>query len=221
MKKFLVLLCLSVLCCLFNNTKALADVNDFIPHKMIVQFEQDFSSTTPSKSFSVVIDDNYTFPNIKPVDKGTKLFLELVSVEPEAVGKRDATVMAKVAKAYFPATDKTVTVNNPKAVVKFSKYEKLDVADKAVDTSITVANHFVKNITMPARFIKGVAKNKDGDRLKSGAKEAYDSSVLSYTGKGDPLVLKTGDLATLTFYTKNTNPEANTTEQKESQPENQ
>ena len=84
----------------------------------------------------------------------------------------------------------------------FSKYEKLDVTDKAINTGKSVANHFVKNITYPVQFVKGVAQNKSGDRLKSGWDEAYDASPLSYAEKGKPLELQSGDLATLTFYSK-------------------
>ena len=50
---------LLLVCFLFNTTKAFADVVDYVPHKMTVQFEQAFSSNNPVDEFSVIITDDY------------------------------------------------------------------------------------------------------------------------------------------------------------------
>lgn len=202
MKKFLGILFVLFMSVMFSNLQVFADAVDYIPHKMTVQFEQDFSTNNPPKEFSVIINDNYEFPNVRPIEKGTQVFLEVTKVSQAKRAKMDASFQARIVRAYIPSTDETIIVNNPKAIVKFSKYEKLDVTDKAVNTGISVANHFVKNITYPAQFVKGAVQNKEGNMLKSGLNAAYEASPLSYIEKGEALELQSGDLATLTFYSK-------------------
>ena len=202
MKKFFSMLSALFMIVMFSNTQAFADAVDYVPHKMTVQFEQDFSTDNPPREFSVVINDNYEFPNVRPIEKGTQIFLEVTKVSQAKRAKMDASVQARIVRVYIPSTDETINVNNPKAVVRFSKYEKLDVADKALNTGISVANHFVKNITYPAQFVKGAVQNKEGNMLKSGFNAAYEASPLSYIEKGESLDLQSGDLATLTFFSK-------------------
>lgn len=191
---------------LFINLKAFAtDVTGYIPHKIIVQFEQGFSTDNPPSDFVVITNDDYNITNSRTLEKGTKIYVHLRKVSKEKIGKQSASAEAVISKVWIPSTNKTINVAkiNPNAIVKFSKYEKLDIADIAVDTGITVTNFFVKNITYPAHFAKGVIKNETGNRLESGVKETYDSSVVSYLSKGEAFIVKSGDLATLTFYTKN------------------
>ena len=201
MQKILKLL-LVIICILFNITIARADVRDYIPHKITVQFEEDFSSEYPPKSFNVTVYEDYYIKNMGMIAKGTVLYLEILKVSDAKRAKRDASVEARIVKVYSPINDETVNVNNPRAIVKLSKYKELDKGNVATNVGITVANHFVKHITYPAHFVKGVVKDKEGNRLKSGVKEVYDSSILSYVEKGEELNLQAGDLATLTYYTK-------------------
>jgi len=212
MMAFMCVFCISI------NANA-GDVTGYVPHKIIVEFQDDFSSKAPAKNFSVVLTKDCTVPNTRDVSKGTILYMEVTKISKEKVGKIDASVMARIIKVYVPEEDKTIDVAsiNPDAYVKFSKYEKLDVTDKSIDAGITVANAFVSNVTYPAHFVKGAIKNESGNSLKSGAQETFDSSVLSYATVGEPLVLKSGDLATLTYYTKdvgNKNSSDNTNKEK-------
>lgn len=206
-KVFGLTLLLSACFTLFGANVQAANLTDYVPHKVIVKFQEDFSTKNPPKEFSVVMNDTYVVKNKRTVEEGTVLYLELTKVSKEKIGKQNASVTARIVKVYVPSQDKTIDVTeiNPNAYVKFSQYEKLDVKDKALDASISVANKFVSNISYPAHFVKGAVKNESGNRLKSGLYETYDSSILSYASIGKPLVLKSGDLATLTYFTKNMN----------------
>jgi len=203
MKKITNLFFAVAMCFVLTGIKTFAaNPTEYIPHKVPVIFNEDFSSKNPPKYFSITIKDEHVVKDVRTVEKGTQIYFEVVKVSDEKLAKLDASVVAKAVRVYIPSKNEYKDINNPNAVAKFSKYEPVDYTSKAVDAGISVANHFVSNVTYPAHFAKGVIQNKEGNRFKSGLKETYDSSVLSYASKGEPLVVKSGELATLTYYTK-------------------
>jgi len=201
MKKLSVLIIVGICMICLYAMQSFAAVQ-VLPCKIIVQLESSLSSKDPPKTIVVVANNDYKLPNSKILEKGSEIHLEITKVNEEKVGKINANIQAKVTKLYFPSKDETIIVTNPNATVTISHYEKLDIADKTIDTGITVANHFVKNIAAPAHFAKGAVMAESGNRLNSGFKETYDKSVLSYTGKGQALDFKAGDLVTMSFYVK-------------------
>ena len=202
MKKAITLIFVCFLCLIA--LPVLADVPKLaIPQRIVVQFEQDFSSNKPAEDIKLVVTDNYKLPNDTIVEKNTELFLTLQKINEEKIGKRNATAEAKIVKVYIPSQNKLVDVTNQNAIVKISDYNPVNIAETVGDVGITVANHFVNHITVPANFVRGFVENQTGNRLESGAKKVYNKSILSYTQKGKALEFKKGDLAIMSFYMKN------------------
>ena len=65
---------------------------------------------------------------------------------------------------------------------------------KAVKTTAkVVGGAIVEGAGYVVSFADGVITNPEGNRLKSGAKQLYDDSFLSYVEYGDEIDVKTGD----------------------------
>ena len=60
-------------------------------------------------------------------------------------------------------------------------------------TASTVGSFFVKGFSYGVSFVDGFSENKEDNRLKSGAKQVYDDSFLSYIEYGSEVEIKEGD----------------------------
>ena len=169
-------------------------------YKVEIKFLEPFSTSTPKKTVKVITTADTIISATQRLEKDSEFELEVTNISTEKRGKIDANFEARVKTVSIPSENKTIEIKNPNAIVKISKYKKLDVPDKACDVGVTVANHFVNNIAYPVNFVRGAIKDETGNRLSSGAKTVYEKSVLSYASKGKPLTLNTGDLAIMSFY---------------------
>lgn len=185
MKKFL--LCLIIL----------LSFSVFAADKIQLKALVDFDSSNPSQFFSAeVLEDSLINEEVLP--KGSKINCKLLKIKDAKRAKIDT-------KAYF----ELINFENNEEIYYFkNKYEakyakkvlnKKEIKNippkKVIKTAASVVGGaVVEGFSYGVSFVDGVITNEEGNRLKSGAKQVYDDSFLSYVEYGDEIDIKTGDI---------------------------
>ena len=60
-------------------------------------------------------------------------------------------------------------------------------------TAGAVGDYFLQGVSYGISFVDGIVTNNEGNRLKSGVKQVYDDSFLSYIEYGQEIEIKEGD----------------------------
>ena len=181
----------------------------FASSQVKVSAISEFQTASPSKEMSVKVLES-TFIDNYMLNAGDIINCTVVDVDAPKRGKRNAVFYVQAnsvttadgsttpfAKNYIGKYSKTVLSTKELKNINYGK-----AAKKAV---LTVGNHFVKGISTGVAFVEGVAENNEDNRLKSGLKNAYEESPLSYASKGVELDIKPND----TFYLIFKNVESN------------
>lgn len=160
----------------------------------------DFSTIEKTENLKIEILGTHQTPNNNYIPAGTIISGKVTKfIEPKRI-KRDAYAYLKIDSYKLAHENDYKSVKNPDAVVKISKYKKLDVKEKSLDIGASAAGLLIENITYPINFVRGVVSAEKGEnRLKAGAEMTYEKSVLSYASKGKELVVPTGSLLTVTL----------------------
>ncbi len=171
--------------------------------KVVTETKEAFSTANPTKNMVLVVEGDYELPNGEYIPDDTIIKGTIVQIVDAKRGKRDAYVYMQINEFKLPNASTYHHVDDPKAVVKLSKYKPLDIKTKSVDVGVTAAGFFVKNISYPVNFVRGaVAGVEDGKNpIVSGAQMTYEKSFFSYISKGKPLEVPAGSklIMTLTF----------------------
>lgn len=164
--------------------------------KIHVRALSPFNSITPPETFKVevindgVIDDidfikgdiiNCTLEKVtdpKRAKRNAKIYLNVVSYE-DNKGKHDFLTPLRAKYAKSVVNKEEIKKIPPKKIVK--------------KTASTVGSFFVKGFSYGVSFVDGFSENKEDNRLKSGAKQVYDDSFLSYIEYGSEVEIKEGD----------------------------
>ena len=169
----------------------------FATQKIYLEALEDFNSANPSKTFSAKVLEtsviegkvlfeqdkiNCVFDKKKEAKRAkidAKIFFQIESYENKnGVHKFNQNISAKYAQ----------NVLN-KETIKRNVTPK-----KAVKTAASVAGGaIVEGGKYIVSFAEGIIENEEGNRLKSGAKQVYDDSFLSYVEYGDEIDIKIGD----------------------------
>lgn len=78
------------------------------------------------------------------------------------------------------------------------KIKNISAKDAAKSTAGIIGSHYVPGFSQAISFVDGVVENKDDNRVKSGFKQVYKDSPLSFVEKGEEIEIKKGDI----FYLK-------------------
>ena len=165
--------------------------------KLHVRALNDFNSIEPSEEFRVETIEGGVLNDSIVLLKGDILNCILVKTKDPTRAKRDA-------KAYFKIVSyedaKGLHLISENLVAKYAKSvlnkEKIkEVKPKTVVKKVggTVANFFFQGASAGISFVDGVVTNEEGNRLKSGVKQVYDDSILSYVEYGEEIEVKVGD----------------------------
>ena len=142
-----------------------------------------FSTENPPKSISVklleplVVSDNMIFK------AGVIMQGNLFNVVSPKRLKRDADFSFQPTK-YTEIDGKQYKM---KSNIVASYTEPIDKGELAKNAALGVGNFFVKGLSMGVAAVSGAVKNEEGNRLKSSAVSAYESSPFSYVEKGEDI----------------------------------
>lgn len=168
----------------------------FASEKLYLEALEDFNSLNPNKTFSAKILEgeiegtslgvgdklNCVFEEKREAKRAkidAKIFFKLESYEnDEGAHKITQNLSAKYAKNVL--NKETIKRNvTPKKAAK--------TAAKVAGGAIVEGGKYIVS------FADGIITNPEGNRLKSGAKQLYDDSFLSYVEYGEEIDIKIGD----------------------------
>ncbi len=154
----------------------------------------DFDIEKPAKAFSFEILEEVEMDNI--IFPANSTFVAVpYKIKEQARLKRNAVLVMQV-KSF--TTPDNVTTKTQNLFVKYAtEFDKMEAGKSVV---LTVGNKFFKGLSIGYRTVEGAVKNEEGNRFKSGAKAAYDSTPLSYVEKGEAINIKTGDKIYFNFH---------------------
>jgi len=192
MKKNLILLLMII----FIHNPVLAKT-----YKLVGETILPFSTQSPGEAFNVRITKDYVFENGEKLEKGSLVNGSVIKVFKAKRGKLNAYFNIRITDFTMPSHPEKIMVTNDKAIAKITKYKEseIDVTNTALDAGTMVAGFFVKNISYPINFARGVIYPEgDSPRIKSGFKNMYKKSAFAYIEKGQDIDVKPGDLVFLT-----------------------
>ncbi len=153
-----------------------------------------FSSEHPASVFSIkTLEDNRIQGMFFKSD--TIISGIVLRVHDPSRGKRDGYF------EFIPTSityqGKSVKINMPKTSAEVMYYKPVDPPKEALDVTLKVANFFLRGLITVAEFAHGAIEAPNGQRIKSGATEAYKDSFLSYVEVGQKLNIRPGDILIL------------------------
>ncbi len=153
-----------------------------------------FSTANPPSAITVELLDELEISAETTIPAGAQIQGKLVDVISPKRLKKDAT---------FSFQPERYSINGSEykldGTVKAKYTTTLDKAELAKKTALSVGNHFVKGLTVGFRAVEGAIENDEGNRLKSGAKSAYEATPLSYAEKGKDIEITQNQVFYLKF----------------------
>ena len=142
-----------------------------------------FSTAKPPKSVSVQLLEPLVLTDSITLSSGDIMTGDLFDVVSPKRLKRDAG-FSFCLKSYKDLEGNLHTVNSH-IVASYSK--PIDKGGLAKNAALGVGSFFVKGLSVGVAAVSGAVKNEEGNRVKSSAVSAYESSPLSLVEKGEYL----------------------------------
>ena len=168
-----------------------------------VQAMSNFSTVRPPKVWKVKILESFVADNGIVVHQDTVIEGDIVNVKSPQRLKRNATFKF-VPKTYFDPQVGEAKIVKRDFEGKYSSRGELDAKTLAKKGAVSAGNMFIGSFVAPTvGFVEGAIKNERGNRVKSAAISAYESTPLSYANKGKEIEIKSGQIFFMNFKLKN------------------
>lgn len=142
-----------------------------------------FSTAKPPKSVSVQLLEPLVLTDSITLSSGAIVTGDLFDVVSPKRLKRDAG-FSFCLKSYKDL-EGNLHMLNSHIVASYSK--PIDKGGLAKNAALGVGSFFVKGLSVGVAAVSGAVKNEEGNRVKSSAVSAYESSPLSLVEKGEDL----------------------------------
>ena len=160
---------------------------------------QTFGTENPSETLKVMALETVEFKNGIVFQDGAIITGKIFDVTDPKRAKRNASF--KFMPIEYTYNGKTTAINNQDFVGRYAPLvNKGDVAISAAST----AGGLILNVPFLGQavsFVKGAVTDPDENRLKSGVKQIYKDSPLSYIEEGKEVVLAQDSIFVLKFKT--------------------
>lgn len=169
--------------------------------KIEVEAMSEFSSLTPSQTMKVIAHEQVEFENGIIFKNGTIITGKIIEVKQPTRGKRNASF--KFLPTTYTYNGKTTKNLDDTFIGKYVEKKEIDKGNAALSAASTAGGLIlgVPGFSQGVSMIKGMVKNTEENRLKSGMKQVYKDSPLSYVEEGKDVTIKTGDIFYLKFKT--------------------
>lgn len=164
--------------------------------KLHVSAMDEFSTLNPTADFRVKLLEDGKLNNIYMV-KGDIIYCSLEKLTDPKRGKRDAKIHFNIL-AYEDIKGKHAIT--PELVGKYAKrvlnkeeIKKIPPKNVAKKVIGTAGDFVVTGFSKGVSFVDGAIENKEGNRFKSGAKQVYKDSLLSYVEYGEEINIQKDD----------------------------
>lgn len=163
---------------------------------------EDFSTANPPTSWKVKIMEGFVANDGTVVNPNTVIEGKIINVKAPKRLKQNATFRFVPQTYYEPVSGEKHVVKR-EFEGKYSSISDLDVKTVAKKGAVTAGNLFIGSFVAPAvGLVEGAVKNEKGNRAKSAAISAYESTPLSYVNKGKEIEIKKGQSFTMSFKLK-------------------
>ncbi len=193
MKKYTLFLAIFVFCISLAPAYSAASVE--------VQAMSEFNSIAPVSTMKVMVMQPIEFENGIKFENGTIIEGNVVEVKQPKRAKRNASF--KFHPTSYTFNGRTTTVTDEDFIAKYKEKKDLNKGEIALSTATTVGGFFLKipGLSQGISLVKGMVKNKEDGRLKSGVVQVYKDSPLSYVEEGKDIFIKKDDIFYLKFKT--------------------
>lgn len=190
MKKFLLIL------------SALLIISPVMAKNIKVEALANFSTANPPKTWKVKVLEGFVADNGVVVHTNTVIEGDIVNVKSPKRLKRNATFRF-VPKTYYDPQLGEVKPVKRDFEGKYSSRGEIDAKTVAKKGTVTAGNMLIGSFVAPTvGLVEGAIKNEKGNRAKSAAISAYESTPLSYANKGKEIELKSGQIFMMNFKLK-------------------
>lgn len=158
-----------------------------------------FSTLQPTETMKVVTREKVEFENGVVWESGTVVTGQVIDVKQPKRGKLNASF--KFYPQSYTYKGKTTTNIDENFIAKYSDRRSLDKGQIAASAATTAGGMLfhIPFLSQGVSLAKGMVKNEDNNRLKSGLKQVYKDSPVSYVEEGKDIILKKDDIFYLKF----------------------
>lgn len=158
-----------------------------------------FNSLRPVFTMKVMTLERAEFKNGIIFEDGTVIDGVIFDVKQPKRGKLNASF--KFRPISYTYNGKTTKIEDPEFVAKYAEFKELDKAGLATSAATTAGGMLLKipMFSQGVSFAKGVWKNPESNRLKSGAVQVYKDSFLVYVEEGKDVVINKEQMFILKF----------------------
>lgn len=158
-----------------------------------------FNSLKPVSTMKVITLERAEFKNGMVFEEGTVLTGNIFDVKQPKRAKLNASFKFKPTTYLY--NGRTGKIEDPNFVAKYAEYKPLDKAGIATSAA-TTAGGFIFHVPLLSEgvsMVKGMWKNSENNRLKSGVVQVYKDSPLSYIEEGKDIVINKDTMFILKF----------------------
>ncbi len=158
-----------------------------------------FNSLDPTDKMKVITLERVEFDNGIVFEDGTVVYGDIIDVKQPKRAKRNASFKFKPTSYLY--NGQTYTVNDPEFIAKYVEYKELNKAEIATSAAATAGGiiFHIPLLSEGVSFVKGVIKNPEDNRFKSGAVQVYKDSPLSYIEEGKDIDIHENTMFILKF----------------------
>lgn len=171
----------------------------FAAQSLKVSALNDFKTTNPTKTMQVEALEHVEFKNGIIFENGTIINGQIIDVKQPKRGKRNASFKFKPTS--YTYNGKTTAIDDENFIGKYKEYKELNKAELA-GKAATTAGGMILHVPLFSQgisLIKGMWKNNEDNRLKSGVVQVYKDSPLTYVEEGKDVVIKEDDIFIFKF----------------------
>ena len=162
-----------------------------------VEALSDFSTANPPKTWDLKVAETFTIKKQFTVSRGAVIEGKITKVKGPSRGKRDGSFVYVPTALIMNGETYPIKDNFHGRYSTFNSITPGSVAKKGV---VLAGNQLINSTFGPAvALVEGAVKNEHGNVAKSAAISVYNSTPLSYIGKGKDLVIEKGQVFSMYF----------------------
>ena len=150
----------------------------------------EFNSLRPVDTMRVIVLERVEFKNGIVFEDGTVVDGQIFDVKQPKRAKLNASF--KFRPTTYRYNGKVYKVEDPEFFAKYAEYKELDKAALATSAATTAGGliFHIPLLSEGVSLVKGMWKNPENNRLKSGVVQVYKDSPLSYIEEGKDIEIK-------------------------------
>ncbi|MBS4759230.1 MAG: hypothetical protein KHX03_00850 [Clostridium sp.] len=158
-----------------------------------------FNSLRPVTTMKVMTLERVEFKNGIVFEDGTVIYGEVFDVKQPKRAKLNASF--KFRPTSYTYNGRTYEIDDPEFIAKYAEYKELDKAGLATSAATTAGGliFHIPLLSEGVSLVKGMWKNNENNRLKSGVKQVWDDSFFSYVEEGNDVVINKDTMFILKF----------------------